>query len=154
MIMFNRASNDGRTFSFTVLKVWSDKQMAMVLRRIAALCLAALCAAAGGSTASDTLILGSRVSLGPIEGVPTNLGYSPVSALIADLNGDGAPDIAVGINGGPPVVYLNNGTATPFQGVPGVFVASPPGPNSAGISCRISSRLGRTPAGKITSMCS
>ena len=71
--------------------------------------------------------------LGPIQGVPSNLGYSPVSALIADLNGDGAPDIVVGINGSPPVVYLNNGTPNPFQGVPGVFISPPPGPNSAGI---------------------
>jgi hypothetical protein len=63
-----------------------------------------------------------------------NLGYSPVSGLIADLNGDGAPDIVVGINGAPPVVYLNNGTSSPFDGVPGVFVSAPPGPTMAGIS--------------------
>jgi hypothetical protein len=57
-----------------------------------------------------------------------------VSGLIADLNGDGAPDIVVGINGSPPAVYLNNGSSSPFQDVPGVFVSPPPDPNSPGIS--------------------
>jgi hypothetical protein len=57
-----------------------------------------------------------------------------VSGVIGDLNGDGAPDIVVGINGSPPAVYLNNGTANPFQNVPGVFVSPPPGANAAGIS--------------------
>jgi hypothetical protein len=52
-----------------------------------------------------------------------------VNGLIADLNGDGAPDVVVGIDGSPPVVYLNNGTSIPFQNVQGVFVAPPPGVN-------------------------
>jgi hypothetical protein len=106
---------------------------ASALRVLSMVCLAILCAAAGGSTRTVTLILGSRVELGPLQGVPTNLGYAPVSGLIADLNGDGAPDIVVGINGSPPVVYLNNGTSNPFQNVPGIFVATPPGPTSPGI---------------------
>ncbi len=76
-----------------------------------------------------TLILESRVELGPLQGVPTNLGYTPVNGLIADLNGDGAPDIVVGVDGSPPVVYLNNGTSNPFQNVPGIFVSPPPGPS-------------------------
>ena len=96
--------------------------------------LSAVCLAAGGSSPTYTLIVGPRIQLGPLEGVPSNLGYSPVSGLIADLNGDGAPDIAIGINGSPPVVYVNNGTVSPFQNVPGVFVAPPPGPNMGGIS--------------------
>ncbi len=99
------------------------------LRRLSILCLAMLCAAAGGSSPSFTLILGSRVELGPLQGVPTNLGYTPVNGLIADLNGDGAPDIVVGVDGSPPVVYLNNGTSNPFQNVPGIFVSPPPGPS-------------------------
>jgi len=40
----------------------------------------------------------------------------------------------LGINGSPPAVYLNNGTANPFQNVSGVFVSPPPGPTMAGIS--------------------
>jgi hypothetical protein len=74
------------------------------------------------------LIVGARVELGPLQGVPSNLGYTPVNGLIADLNGDGAPDIVVGVDGSPPVVYLNNGTSNPFQNVPGIFVSPPPGP--------------------------
>lgn len=104
------------------------------LRRLFILCLAILCAALNSSSPTYSLILGSRVELGPLQGVPSNLGYTPVSGLMADLNGDGAPDIVIGINGSPPVVYLNNGTANPFQNVPGVFVAPPPGPTMGGIS--------------------
>jgi Bacterial Ig domain/FG-GAP-like repeat len=103
------------------------------LRALLMVCLAILCAAAGGSTHTVTLILGSRVELGPIQGVPTNLGYSPVNGLIADLNGDGAADIVVGVDGGPPVVYLNNGTSSPFQNVPGIFISPPPGPSDPGL---------------------
>jgi hypothetical protein len=103
------------------------------LRRLGIVCVAILCAAAGGSSPNYTLIVGPRVELGPLQGVPTNLGYNPENGLIADLNGDGAPDIVVGINGSPPVVYLNNGTSNPFQRVPGVFVAPPPGPTMGGI---------------------
>jgi hypothetical protein len=104
------------------------------LRRFCAVCLAILCMAAGGSAPTYTLIVGSPVQLGPLQGVPANLSYSPVSGLIADLNGDGAPDIVIGLNGAPPAVYLNNGTSYPFENVPGVFVAPPPGPTTAGIS--------------------
>jgi Bacterial Ig domain/FG-GAP-like repeat len=104
-----------------------------VTRRLSILCFAILCAAGGGSSPNHTLIVGPRVELGPLQGVPSNLGYNPVNGIIADLNGDGAPDIVVGIDGSPPVVYLNNGTSNPFQGVPGVFISPPPGPNSPGI---------------------
>jgi hypothetical protein len=110
------------------------KRRASALRRFSALCLAILCAAAGGSSPTYTLIVGPPVPLGPLQGVPANLAYSSVSALIGDLNGDGLPDIVVGINGAPPAVYFNNGTANPFQNVLGVFVSSPPGPTMAGIS--------------------
>jgi hypothetical protein len=102
---------------------------ASALRVLSMVCLATLCAAAGGSTRAVTLILGSRVELDPLQGVPTNLGYTPVNGLIADLNGDGAPDIVVGMDGSPPVVYRNNGTSNPFQNVPGIFVSPPPGPS-------------------------
>jgi hypothetical protein len=110
------------------------KRAAFVLRRFSALFLAILCTAAGGSSPTYTLIVGAPVQLGPLQGVPANLLYTSVSGLIGDLNGDGAPDIVVGINGGPPAVYLNNGSANPFQNVPGVFVSPPPGANAAGIS--------------------
>lgn len=96
--------------------------------------MAILCAAAAGSSPTYTLIVGPRVQLGPLQGVPSNLVYTSVSGLIGDLNGDGAPDIVLGIDGSPPAVYLNNGTADPFQNVQGVFVAPPPGPTMAGIS--------------------
>jgi len=88
---------------------------------------------ASGSAPTYTLIVGSRAPLGPIAGVPANLAYAPVSGTIGDLNGDGAPDIVIGINGAPPVVYFNNRTANPFQNVFGVFVATPH-PTQAGIS--------------------
>jgi hypothetical protein len=104
------------------------------LRRLSTVCLAMLCTAAGGSSPDYTLIVGPRVDLGPVQGIASNLAYAPVSGVIGDLNGDGAPDIVVGINGGPPVVYLNNGTANPFQNVQGAFVAPPQGPTQAGIS--------------------
>ena len=112
----------------------SDSRMASALRRLSMLCLAILCAAAGGSSPNTTLIVGPRVELGPLQGLASNLGVTPVSGLIADLNGDGAPDIVVGINGGAPAVYLNNGTSSPFQGVPGVFISSPPTANSPSTS--------------------
>jgi len=101
-------------------------KMVRVPRRLAFLYLSVLCAAAGDSSPNSTLIVGARVELGPLQGVPTNLGYNPDNGVIADLNGDGALDIVVGINGSPPVVYLNNKTATPFENVPGVFVSPPP----------------------------
>jgi Bacterial Ig domain/FG-GAP-like repeat/FG-GAP repeat len=113
---------------------WSDSRRASALRRLSMLCLAILCTAAGGSSPNATLIVAPRVELGPLQGLASNLGLTPVSGLIVDLNGDGAPDIVVGIDGGAPAVYLNNGTSNPFQGVPGVFVSPPPGPNSSGTS--------------------
>jgi hypothetical protein len=131
----DRAQSLGRATSTTSQQPAAlDQRTASTLRHLSMLSLAILCTAAGGSSPNITLILGSRVELGPLQGVPTNVGYSPVNGLIADLNGDGAPDIVVGINGSPPVVYLNNGTPNPFQNVPGVFVSPPPGPNSSGIS--------------------
>jgi Bacterial Ig domain/FG-GAP-like repeat len=109
-----------------------DKR-AVALRALSVLCLAGLCAGAGGSSRTVTLILGTRVELGPLQGVPTNLGYTPVNGIIADVNGDGLSDIVIGVDGSPPVVYLNNGTSNPFQNVPGVFIEPPPGPTDPGI---------------------
>jgi hypothetical protein len=101
---------------------------------LAALCLSALGMGASGSAPTYTLVVGSRSQLGALAGVPANLAYQPISGTIGDLNGDGAPDIVVGINGGPPAVYFNNGTANPFLNVSGVFVATPQGPAQPGIS--------------------
>jgi Bacterial Ig domain/FG-GAP-like repeat len=134
MIMSARTAAEAQSSGSEAVSSEIDQRTASVLRRFSALCLAILCTAAGGSSPTYTLILGPRVSLGPIQGIPSNISYNSVSGLIADLNGDGAPDIVIGINGGPPVVYLNNGTANPFQNVQGVFVVPPPGPTMAGIS--------------------
>jgi hypothetical protein len=101
---------------------------------LSALCLSALCMVASGSAPTFTLIVGPRVQLGPLAGVPANLAYTAVSGTIGDLNGDGAPDIVIGINGAPPAVYFNNRTANPFHNVSGVFAAPPPGATQAGIS--------------------
>jgi hypothetical protein len=106
---------------------------AFVLRRLPILCVAILCEAAGGSSPTDTLIVGSRVGLGPLQGIASNAAFSPVNGLIADFNGDGAPDIVVGVNGAPPVLYINNGTASPFDNVPGVFVSPPAAPGTQGL---------------------
>jgi hypothetical protein len=102
--------------------------------RLSTICGLLFCLVAAGSAPSYTLIVGPGVTIGPLQGVPSNIQYTSVSGLIADLNGDGAPDIVIGVNGAPPAVYINNGTANPFQNVPGVFVAPPPGPTMAGIS--------------------
>ncbi len=111
-----------------------SRERSSVFHRLCMICCAITCAAAGGSSPVYTLIVGPRIDLGPLQGVPTNLGYTPVSGLIADLNGDGHPDIVIGINGSPPAVYLNNGTASPFQNVEGIFVSPPPGANGPSIS--------------------
>jgi Bacterial Ig domain/FG-GAP-like repeat len=111
-----------------------SRESSSVFHRLCMLCCAITCVAAGGSSPTYSLIVGPRIDLGPLQGVPTNLGYAPVSGLIGDLNGDGHPDIVIGINGSPPAVYLSNGTANPFQNVEGVFVSPPPGANSPGIS--------------------
>ncbi len=100
--------------------------MVRLSHRLAFLYLSVLCTAAGDSSPNSTLIVGARVQLGPLQGVPTNLGYNPDNGVIADLNGDGAPDIVVGINGSPPVVYLNSKTSTPSRTCLGIFVAPPP----------------------------
>ena len=134
MIMSTRTPDNARSYGSDVITPQIGKRAASVLRRFSALCLAILCTAAGGSSPTYTLILGPRVPLGSIQGVPSNISYNSVNGLIGDLNGDGLPDIAIGINGAPPAVYLNNGTANPFQNVQGVFVSPPPGPTSPGIS--------------------
>lgn len=49
-------------------------------------------------------------------------GTQGLNAVAADLNGDGLPDIVQGINFGSPIVYLNNGTSSPFAGVAGEVI--------------------------------
>jgi FG-GAP repeat len=106
----------------------AGKRLRVALRGLAALSVAIVCAVASGSTPTYTLIIGPRVQLGTIQNGPANAGYLPVNGLIGDFNGDGLPDIVIGINGYGPVLYLNNGTANPFQSVPGLFVTTPPHP--------------------------
>jgi hypothetical protein len=65
--------------SSPALRPQSHKPPTSVLRRVSILCVTILCAAAGGSSATYTLIVGARVELGPVQGVPTNLGYSASS---------------------------------------------------------------------------
>jgi hypothetical protein len=110
-----------------------DQRAVSVLCRLSVLCLGLLSAAAGSAAPTYTLIVGPRVELGPIQGAPSNSVYSSVSGLIGDLNGDGAQDIVLGINGNPPVLYLNNGTSSPFQNVQGSFITTPPSPLSPGL---------------------
>lgn len=86
--------------------------------------LATVCAVAGGSSLTYTLIVDNAVELGPLQGVPANILYTAISGATGDLNGDGLPDIVLGLNGAAPAVYLNNGTANPFQGVSGVLLSS------------------------------
>ena len=90
-------------------------------RYLSAACLAILCTTASGST----LLLRPRIELNPIQDMPPNIAYKAIHGVIHDLNGDGAPDIVLGINGSHPAVYFNNGTDDPFENVPGVFVAPP-----------------------------
>ena len=63
--------------------------------------------------------------------MPANLFYTPVSVTSGDLNGDGATDIVLGLNGAPPAVYFNNGTANPFENVSGVLASPAPGANQS-----------------------
>lgn len=99
--------------------------------RATSVCLATFCMAASTGAPTYTFIVGPRTPLGPLSGVPGNLSFMPVAGTIGDLNADGAPDIVIGLNGAPPAVYLNNGTADPFDNVPGVLVAPPPNANQS-----------------------
>lgn len=107
-----------------------SSRLGFIFDRLPLICAAALCAAAGGSAPTYTLIVGPRVPLTAPVGGPANAGYIPVGAAIGDLNGDGLPDIVMGFSGVPPAVYLNNGTSTPFQGVTGVLAGPYPTPNA------------------------
>jgi Bacterial Ig domain/FG-GAP-like repeat len=106
------------------------KRAASIVRGVSALSIVLLCAAAAGSSPTYTLIIGTGVELGPIQGLPSILGLVPVNGLITDLNGDGAPDIVIGINGTSPVVYLNNATTSPFQNVQGALIGPIPRPST------------------------
>lgn len=77
-------------------------------------------AIAASSPPATTLIIGRAVALTPVSG-----NYSvTLSAATADLNGDGRPDIVLGANFQSPVVFINNGTATPFANVQGTVLSA------------------------------
>jgi hypothetical protein len=95
----------------------------------AMLALASLYVVAAGSTPTYTLIVGPGVALGPLQDTGI-YSFTPVSGTIVDLNGDGLPDIVLGLNGTAPAVYLNNGTSDPFANVTPAMVITPPGPTS------------------------
>lgn len=114
-------------------RTYPSRYLIVAMRGVAASLVIALCTAASSSS-TYTLIVNSRVSLGAISGVPADIDYTPVSGTIVDLNGDGLPDVLVGMNGSPPVIYFNNGTPAPFASVEGIFVSPPPGYDSPGIS--------------------
>lgn len=46
------------------------------------------------------------------------------SVAVGDVNGDGVPDVVVGNFNQPNRLYLNNGTASPFDGVAGADISS------------------------------
>jgi len=56
--------------------------------------------------------------------------YTPVSGLIGDLNGDGVPDIVLGINGSPPRLLEQRHRGS-FPESAGVFVRAASGPDDA-----------------------
>jgi hypothetical protein len=51
-------------------------------------------------------------------------GISWGAVVIADANGDGRPDLAIGGFNAPNMIYLNDGTATPFNGVSGIAIGT------------------------------
>lgn len=69
------------------------------------------------SVAQDTtLIVGEPVIIPGAE--------FAMSATAADVDGDELPDLIVGLNFGSPIIFLNNGTATPFADVDGQSLPS------------------------------
>jgi hypothetical protein len=41
-----------------------------------------------------------------------------------DVNADGHPDLAIAGFNAPDMIYLNNGTSTPFNGVTGIAIGA------------------------------
>ena len=75
----------------------------------------------GNSGDVTQLYLNNGSSTAPFSGVTpqaiTASGDDTTSVALGDVNGDGRPDLFVGLNGDYPRVYLNNGTAKPFTTV-------------------------------------
>jgi hypothetical protein len=51
-------------------------------------------------------------------------GISWGAAVIADVNADGHPDLAIAGFNAPNMIYLNNGTSNPFNGVSGIAIGT------------------------------
>ena len=75
----------------------------------------------GNSGVPSQLYVNNGSGTAPFSGVTpqavTAQGDDTTSVALGDLNGDGHPDLFVGLNGDLPRVYLNNHTATPFTAV-------------------------------------
>ena len=81
-------------------------------RALGALTLGALSAAAVGGVPTATIVLGTAVAIDPLD----SEAIAPISVSIQDLNGDGLPDLVVGLSSSSgPIVYINDGSATPFS---------------------------------------
>ena len=61
------------------------------------------------------------LSVPPDRQLPTE---SWGAAVVADVNADGHPDLAIAGFNAPNMIYLNNGTADPFNGVSGIAVGT------------------------------